>query len=133
MKIAEPESSFAEFDIFIPEDTVPGAYQLGFLTGVHEDPNGGRIVNTYAQSFTDDIALTLTGCTITVEAAKLRGDVDRDGILAVNDAVLLQRYVTEDLTAEEAAALDVEDLDGDEELTVSDVCWILETLSNEKG
>ena len=133
MKIAEPEGSFAEFDIFIPADTKPGEYEIGFRNGVTTDANGGSINDTYAQSFTDDIELTLTGCKIVVAASAVRGDMDGNGKLQINDAVMLQRYVTEDLTAEEAAALNVTDLDGDGELTILDVGVLLDLIAQESA
>ena len=59
------------------------------------------------------------------------GDVNRDSVTDVRDAVLLCRIVTEDdgVCSDDPDALPLADLDGDEMLTVQDLILLLEKLN----
>ena len=92
MVVAEPEASFAEFDIKIPKNTSAGVYKLGFRTGEMLEKDGSVLPDTYVYNDMTEIDVTMEECSIVVEPDALRGDVDCNGVVDSLDAKYALEY-----------------------------------------
>ncbi len=129
-------------DINIP-DTVTSIGARAFeanrsLTEIHIPPS---VTSMYSSAFRDSYSVTIygqagsyaeefaaaQGIPFVAEAIEnLTGDVDGDGVIAIADAVLLHRCVTE---CADAALPVIPDINGDGLLDLNDVCAILSAIS----
>ena len=96
--------------------------------GEHEISVSFREKDIYNANF-DDVAMTVTDGSVTVEEAQVIPDIDSDGDVDETDAELLLQYITaHEVEVNEA----VIDCNGDGEVNIRDVATILIYIKSEE-
>ncbi len=95
-ELYRPESSFLSFDIVLPAGTKPGIYCCCLSTASGVDSDGFNYRDLYVYNGSADVtdSIVLKNFTITVEPDALRGDVNCDGEISVDDAQSTLLYYT---------------------------------------
>jgi len=97
--LEDPDSSFLSFEIRVPKGTPAGQYRCYLATGMRELEGGKYSSEFYLTSDKGNVSedVVLQPCTITVEPAALRGDVNCNGKIEAADAQRALHYYVDRL------------------------------------
>ncbi len=108
--------------VFVPE-TQKGAC---YIVGYEEEPMD--LMDFYLQEEDDDIGGTFVIKAIAKKKNIIKGDVDGDGLVTIDDAIIIQRYLARLYICDEYQ-LQAADFDDDDVVTIQDVTMIQRYLA----
>ena len=109
-EVENPDSSFLNFDVRIPKDTPAGVYKCYITTERYDAFSDSFYVFRGSETITNQVELI--PLVVTVEPNALRGDVNCDGIVNVDDAQRALMYSINQLAGTMDSAAKAEEILG---------------------